>query len=294
MAGVNYYGQVRKLLEHGHRRKVKGVSGVIIECAYTAFAKYNALVAAGHYVFRAHQQLFKRVCKAALEQNGLVQLAELFEQFKVLHIPCADLYQINVLEQRQVVNAHYFRNYGKSGLLTGKLQKLYARGLKPLEVIGRGTRLERAAAQHIRAAGLYRAGNGKYLLLVFNGAGARYHAEVAAADLNVANVYDHVVRMELPVAALERLGHALYGIHYAKAGYKVHVYAARVAYQAKNRLELAFGNVYAQSLTLQPIDELILLFLVRPVLKYNNHGIYPPKILFRIRLQLCNKKAAPV
>ena len=37
-----------------------------------------------------------------------------------------------------------------------------------------------------------------------------------------------------------------------------------------------------------------LIFLVRPVLKYNNHGIYPPKNLFRIRLQLCNKKAAPV
>ena len=100
--------------------------------------------------------------------------------------------------------------------------------------------------------------------------------------------------MELPVAALERLGHALYGIHYAKAGYKVHVYAASVAYQAKNRLELAFGNVYAQPLTLQPIDELILLFLVRTVLKYNNHGIYPPKNIFSIHPPLCNKKAAPV
>ena len=64
-----------------------------------------------------------------------------------------------------------------------------------------------------------------------------------------------------------------------------------VGYFSRDLFRLAFQYDAIYGVLLIGIG---LIFLVRPVLKYNNHGIYPPKILFRIRLQLCNKKAAPV
>ena len=90
-------GQLRCSI--GTAARSERVAGVVVKRADAALAEDDLLVAAGHDVFRAHQQLFDGVGQAALEQDGLVGLAKLLEQVKVLHIPRADLNHVDVLEQ---------------------------------------------------------------------------------------------------------------------------------------------------------------------------------------------------
>ena len=82
MALVDNDRQMRQLMQHKHSREVERVARVIMKRADAAFAEDDLLVAAGHDVFRAHQQLFERVGQAALEQDGLVRLAKLTQQVK--------------------------------------------------------------------------------------------------------------------------------------------------------------------------------------------------------------------
>ena len=65
--------------------------------------RMTLLVAAGHDVFRAHQQLLERVGKAALEQDrACLDRAQLLQQIEILHVARADLNDVNILEQRQM------------------------------------------------------------------------------------------------------------------------------------------------------------------------------------------------
>ena len=77
--------------------------------------------------------------------------------------------------------------------------------------------------------------------------------------------------MELPVAALERLCHPLYGIHDIKARHQVHVHPGGVAYETQNGLILALGDMDSQPQVLKPVDKLVPLFLGHTVFKHYNH-----------------------
>ncbi len=150
--------------------------------ADAAFAQDNLFVAARHDVFGAHQQLLNGAGQAALEQNGLVDFSERFQQLEVLHIACADLNDIDILKKGQVGNAHDFRDNGKAGLLARLVQKFEPLGFQALEGIGRGAGLEGAAAQKLRAGGFYALGDAADLVVAFHRAGAGDDGKPAVAD----------------------------------------------------------------------------------------------------------------
>ena len=86
------------------------------------------------------------------------------------------------------------------------------------------------------------------------------------ADRHAADVHDRVVRVELAVAALERLRHARHGVHDAETADEVHIHACRVAHETENGLIHSLGNVDIEPLTFQPVDELVALILRDAVL----------------------------
>ena len=276
VAGVHDDGQVGELVEHGHGGEVQGVAGVVVKGADAPLAKDDLLIAAGHDVLGAHQELFEGVGEAPLEEDGLIRLAQLPEEVEVLHVPGPHLQDVHILKERQVHDAHDLRHDGKAGLLPGDLQKLQALGLQAGEIIGGGPGLEGAAPEHVRPGGLHGLGHGHDLLLRLHGAGARHHAEVAAADLDVSHLHHGVLGVELPVAALEGLRHPLHGVHDAKAPDEVHIHSRGVAHQAQHRLILALGDVHLQALLRQPVDELGPLFLFHAAFQYHDHCSFPP------------------
>ena len=173
-----------------------------------------------------------------------------------------------------MLDAHDLRHDGQPGLLPCDLEQLEAGGLQALEVVGRGTGLERAAAQNVRTGGLDGLRDRDDLLLGLNGAGPGDHDEVAAADLHTADIHDGVVRVELAVAALEWLGHALDTVNDAEAADQIHIHAGRVADEAEHGLIFALGNVDGQALTLEPVDELLTLCGFHAMFKYDDHDDY--------------------
>ena len=98
--------------------------------------------------------------------------------------------------------------------------------------------------------------------------------EVAAADLHTADIHDGVVRVELAVAALEWLGHALDTVNDAEAADQIHIHAGRVADEAEHGLIFALGNVDGQALTLEPVDELLALCGFHAMFEYDDHDVY--------------------
>ena len=132
---------------------------------------------------------------------------------------------------------------------------------QPLEGVGRGARLERAAAQQVRARLFDGLRHGDDLLLAFHGARPRDHAEITAADLHIAHLDDGVLRVELPVAAFERVADLLDRFHDIQAADEIHIYTARIADQAEHGMIRADGNMHAELLRLQPVDQLAALFL---------------------------------
>ena len=107
---------------------------------------------------------------------------------------------------------HNLGNYGQSCSLTGLTQQFKAIGTHSLEVVGRGSGLEGAAAQKCCARCLYGLCNAYNLLLGFNRAGTGNHGKVAAADLylvlTLTDLDDCVGGVEAAVGAFERLADA--------------------------------------------------------------------------------------
>ena len=95
--------------------------------------------------------------------------------------------------------------------------------------------------------------------------------------LHVADLHDGVVRVELAVAALERLRDALDGINDAETGDKVHIDPARVTHKTENGLILADGGVDLQSLLLQPVNKLVFLLFGSAVFQNDDHRLFLQK-----------------
>ena len=119
----------------------------------------------------------------------------------------------------------------------------------------------RAAAQQVRARLFDGLRHRDDLLLAFHGARPRDHAEITAADLHIAHLDDGVLRVELPVAAFERVADLLDRFHDIQAADEIHIYTARIADQAEHGMIRADGNMHAELLRLQPVDQLASLFL---------------------------------
>ena len=199
MAWVDDDRQVGLLFDDWNGRDVQCVAGSGLKGADAALAQDNLFVAAGHDVFCAHQQLFDGVGKSALEQDGLVYFAQLLEQLKVLHIACADLNDVHLFKQRQMVDAHDFGDNGQTGCFFGFQQVIQPFLAQSLEGVWGGARLECAATQQSCAGSLDRIGYRNHLLTTFHRAGTGDDLKMSAADFSAADIDDGVVRVEFAV-----------------------------------------------------------------------------------------------
>ena len=77
--------------------------------------------------------------------------------------------------------------------------------------------------------------------------------------------------MELAVAAFEGIGDPLDGVDDLQTFQQRHIQTARIADKAKDRLVFAQRRMHVKTLRLEPVDELISLFLGNVVLQNHNH-----------------------
>ena len=249
VAGVHDDGKVGQLLQHGDGGQVEDVSCVLgIEGADASFAEDDVLVAACHDIFGGHEPLLDGCGESALEQNWLICSAELLEQLEVLHISRSYLDHVNVFKEGEVVGAHYFGDYGETGLLFGFEQDIDSLGVESLEIIGGGSGLECAAAEHRCACGFDGFGYLQHLLVAFYGARACHYGELVAADGCIAYLYNTVVGVKLAVCAFEGLGDSVDLLNYVETAEKILIDSAGVSYETYDGLELSLGEVYGKAL----------------------------------------------
>ena len=92
------------------------------------------------------------VAQAALQHDGTAAFAERFEENEVLHVARADLQDVGVFrDEIDVAIAHDFGDDAEAGGVSRLLQELQAVLFQALEIVGRGARLERAAAEELGA-----------------------------------------------------------------------------------------------------------------------------------------------
>ena len=203
-------------MKHRHGREVKRIAGGGFVGADAAFAKDDLIVAACHDVFGGHKEFFDGVGQTALEQNGLIGAAEFLEHFEILHAAGTDLNDVDVFEERQMRDAHDFSDDGQPCGFAGLEEQVKPFASEPLEIVGRRTRLEGAAAEHCGASGFHGFGDADDLLFGFNRAGTGNHGEVAAAHLGAARFDDRVLRMEEAVGEFAGVTYAANGFNRRK------------------------------------------------------------------------------
>src|ERR1700732_2290666 len=86
---------MRELVNDRDRRNVQGVASVSLEGANASLTQNYIVVSTGHDVLGGQQQLFQSRSNAALEENRLLDLAQLAQQIEVLHIARAHLEDVN-------------------------------------------------------------------------------------------------------------------------------------------------------------------------------------------------------
>ncbi|MPM82910.1 hypothetical protein SDC9_129972 [bioreactor metagenome] len=176
-------------------------------------------------------------------------------------------------------DVHQLGDNGKTRLLPGDLQKIEALSAQPLEGVGGGAGLERAAPKHGGAAGLHGLGDGHHLLLALHGAGTRHNCQRAAADLGVPDLDHGVLRVKFAVCVFIRLLHPLDVIHNVKRGDQVDVQLGGVAHQSQNGVGLADAGVDGNALFLEPADEAFQLFAVGIALENDDHDGFLLKLV---------------
>ena len=94
---------------------------------------------------------------------------------------------------------------------------------------------------------------------------------MAPTDLHPFAFHHHVLRVELPVAALKGLGHPLHRVNDLQTAHQVHVHLAGIAHQAQHSLIFTHGQMDAQPQILEPMDELVTLVFGNALFEYNDH-----------------------
>ena len=258
MAGVHHHGQVGQVLQNGDGGQVQGVPGVGgFVGADAPLAEDDLLVAVGHDVLGAHEQLLDGASQTALEEDGLIQLAQFLEHIEVLGVPGAHLDHVHILKEVDVADVHEFGNDGQAGGLLGLQQEADALIPQTLEVVGRGTGLEGATPEEVGPRLLDPVGYEGDLSFVLHGAGTGDQGEVPAADGSAPHLDDGVVRVELPVDRLEGVRNPGDGLHNVQALDHFHIHRGGVADETQNGVGLAMGYMDPQPLFFQPVDEML-------------------------------------
>ena len=107
-----------------------------------------------------------------------------FKQREVLHVTRADLQDVGILgHQVDIAIAHHFRDDSESGFALCLGKQLQAFGFQALKIVRRRSRLERTAAQHLRAGFRDALRRLHDLLFRFDRARSGHHDELVAADV---------------------------------------------------------------------------------------------------------------
>ncbi len=118
-----------------------------------------------------------------LSRTGRSQRPTAAQQVEVLHVAGADLEQVDRgRHPLDLVDAHHLADHRQPAGAAGLGQQPDALPAQALEGVGRGARLERAAAQHDPAGRGDRLGGGQDLLARLDAARPADHHEVAVAD----------------------------------------------------------------------------------------------------------------
>src|ERR1700674_1862642 len=151
------------------------------------FAEHHVVIALGEDVLGGHEELVERGGHAALEENGFFGAASAFEQGEILHVARADLDDVGVLLDE--VEAFTIDGFGDNAEAVGgaHLRKnLEAVFTETLKAVRGSARLVGTAAEEPHSGFFEAFGDGKALLLGFDGARASDERNVIAADDDVA------------------------------------------------------------------------------------------------------------
>ena len=91
---------MREFLDNRNRRDIQRIARVSLEGPNPALTQDYLIVPTGHNVLSREQQLFQRRGNPALQQDGLAHFPQLTKQVEVLHIPRADLKDVNVRQHQ--------------------------------------------------------------------------------------------------------------------------------------------------------------------------------------------------
>ena len=276
VAGVHHHRQVGHLVQHDHTGKVQRVAHTGLKGADAALAQDDVLVALSHDVLGAHHELFQRVSKAALEQHRLFLASDSLEQLKILHIAGTYLNQVYVFKQGQVLGVHDLGHDGRTGGAARQLEQVQTLAAHTLKGVGRGTGLERTAAQQGSACRLYPLGAVGDLLLALNAARPGDDCKVATADLDTLHVDNAVVRVELAVGLFVGLGHAAAGLYHRVCQHPALRNGLGIADQTQNMGVAALGIVDLQPHILQLVAELAHLYVGGILFEYDDHSVLSP------------------
>ena len=272
VAGVYDDGQVGHLMKHDHAGEVEGVAHTGLKGADAALAENDVLVALGHDVLGAHDELLEGVGETALEQDRFFLTAYSLEQFEVLHIAGAHLDEVYVLEERQMFGVHDLGDDGRAGGTAGQLEQVETLAAHPLKGVGGSAGLERTAAQQGSTGCLDALGAVGDLLLALDAAGAGDDGEAAAADLHAFHVDDAVVRVELAVGLLVRLRHAAAGLDHGVCQHPALGDGLGVADEAEDVGVAALGVVDLQAHAFQLGAEFMDFLFGGVLFEYDDHG----------------------
>src|SRR6266404_1080304 len=149
MTGVNNHWQVCALAQDRHGGKIKCVARRRFKCANAAFAKDDTLVAFGHDVLGRSQPFVHRSHQTTLQQNRQSRLSDYFQEREILHVPCADLQDVNFTGDR--VDISRTKDLGNSGQAVSFCRVMQQRQCfetKSLKIVTRSTWFKAATAEH--------------------------------------------------------------------------------------------------------------------------------------------------
>ncbi len=285
VARVNQDRQVAELLDDGDRRDVERVARVALERADAALAQHHVHVAARQDVFRRQQPLFDRRGNAALEHDGHRRMPQLAQQREVLHVARADLEDVGIaLHQFELADVHDLGHELEVVAVRRGLEEPQPFLAEPLEAVRAAARLERAAAQDLRAGPLHRRRGGLDLLFALGRAGPGHHDDLVAADPNVADRDHGVLGLERAARKLVRLGDPVHFLDAVQDFEQRRVELARPADRAEHGTERPARSMHVEAHFRQFRDDALHLRVARPFPHHNDHvSSLPSSIVLRRR-----------